>query len=736
MKNIFRKKIKLKKQSLPLFVVLVVASIALALSSIVIPKIMAGDTVVSDIALQAENKEKIISLTVTDTNPEDTKLVIPLPEGVTYQSNSTPNIGVTQDTVNHQLVIDWVEGQDKQIILQFEVKEEGIYDFIAQTVREDNPVTSATCSVTIQSTLPSSSEDINSNSTGDNNVVPPETTTEDTTNNEIADPTQETSTSEGEAIDSDTEENVNDISSTEKQAILSDNTNYNFNYNLSPENNEATEFSLQDVVLDENSEGYGSISFILPEGMSSNVNDILPSGWDIIHILSGFSIIIDPGASATEIKNFLSLLRLTANSEYKAPSTVSITIEQNEISHWVDPSGKSHYYQFVPNIMHFQQAYNSAKSMTYKGLTGYLATITSPEEQAFIFQSIAKNPGWLGGASLVFSNGNKIHDEQVISEKTFSDNKNVDYKQGEQWYWIDGPEAGTVFYNTKTYDKENGPVDNIYNNFNSLTKEPSNNNKIENVLQFALNNTGYWNDLADNRVDPKYVKGYYVEFSEYGDQKEEDSENTVTVPIPQAVTAHFLDIYNKKISEDSHSSGPVGKPYKTEQKDIPGYKLKKVEGKPEGTFTDKPQTVTYVYTEDVLRFYDVPSELSFNETKISSKTETISRKEPNWKIIVEDNRLNRPNWRVTAQLEEQFKDSSGNSVKGNILLFRKANQSDQWIVPDGAVNVFDGTSNDKDDLYDVSWKPDEGPMLQVAPGTVKVGKYTGVINWQLVDAPV
>ncbi|OUK01668.1 hypothetical protein BZZ03_11575, partial [Lactococcus petauri] len=117
-------------------------------------------------------------------------------------------------------------------------------------------------------------------------------------------------------------------------------------------------------------------------------------------------------------------------------------------------------------------------------------------------------------------------------------------------------------------------------------------------------------------------------------------------------------------------------------------------------------------------------------------TETISRQDPNWKIIVEDTRLSKRNWRVTAQLVDQFKDSSGQPLKNDVLLFRKGTQLDQWITSTSEVNVFDGTSTDKNELYDVLWPTQEGPLLQVAPGTVKVGKYTGVINWKLIDAPV
>lgn len=201
------------------------------------------------------------------------------------------------------------------------------------------------------------------------------------------------------------------------------------------------------------------------------------------------------------------------------------------------------------------------------------------------------------------------------------------------------------------------------------------------------------------------------------------------------VTVRYLNTLGEKIAEDVVLSGDIDEEFHTDQKDIPGYTFKEVDGDTTGKFTNQPQTITYTYTANVLRFYDVPSELSFNETKISSKTETIFRKNSNWKIIVEDTRLNKNNWRVTAQLEEQFKDYKGNPLADNILLYRKGPQTDQWITSDSEVTVFDGQSTENDELYDVSWKNTEGPLIQVAPGTVKVGKYIGIINWKLIDAP-
>lgn len=219
-----------------------------------------------------------------------------------------------------------------------------------------------------------------------------------------------------------------------------------------------------------------------------------------------------------------------------------------------------------------------------------------------------------------------------------------------------------------------------------------------------------------------------------------DQPQTVTYVYKERageVTVKYVNTQGKEIAKSEVFVGFVGHDYDTIQKNIDGYKFKKVEGAdPSGKFTDQPQTVIYVYTTDTLRFYSVPEELGFNQTKIGSRTQTIERKDPDWKIIVEDTRLKKNNWRVTAKLAEQFTDSSGQPLQNDILLFRRGSQSNQWITSDNEINVFSGTSAEEDELYDVSWKANEGPLIQVAPGTVKIGKYTGVINWNLIDAPV
>ncbi|MCZ2493600.1 MucBP domain-containing protein, partial [Dellaglioa carnosa] len=64
------------------------------------------------------------------------------------------------------------------------------------------------------------------------------------------------------------------------------------------------------------------------------------------------------------------------------------------------------------------------------------------------------------------------------------------------------------------------------------------------------------------------------------------------------VTVKYVDEAGQSIAKDVIKTGNVGDKYTTEQKAITGYTFKEVTGGTTGSFTDKEQTVTYVYTKN------------------------------------------------------------------------------------------------------------------------------------------
>ena len=117
---------------------------------------------------------------------------------------------------------------------------------------------------------------------------------------------------------------------------------------------------------------------------------------------------------------------------------------------------------------------------------------------------------------------------------------------------------------------------------------------------------------------------------EYKDGKLVITDQYDTTPIVGgSVIAKYVDAAGNTISDNVVKSGNVGEDYTTEQKTIPGYSFKEIQGPAFGQFTSQEQTVTYVYTKDPLvpdkSTDSTPSQPSVNKPNTSvQKTTTTS----------------------------------------------------------------------------------------------------------------
>lgn len=692
---------KKRKRNIGILSLVVGLTLVFSLIGTVVPKIMAGDTVVSDLVLQAETKEKLIFLTVKDENPEDTKIVVPLPEGVTYISNSNSNISVVHDALSNQLVIDWVEGQTKEVTLQLEAEADGKYDFTARTVRDEEAVSSLPCLVTIQSEV----EDGEANekgqevSEGGSEVASNETV--------IA---EEVMQSDGEmtrklpadAHIDDTWTPLSELKIENKIVITDKKPFVDSKYGFYP-----AYFS--ESIYKKNGQD-------ITNDVKSKVTSMNNIGDDVSASVIGISLGEKISGKITKKNN-------ATTSLGKGVSFPGVT--------YIGKTGKGTINDFT-TYGHLNYSFDTV-------LSGQLTLTDFDENEA-------------AGIPL-----NQITKLYATSENT-----------------LYGKVDGGILYvaggtNNPDWTSPNGMVTILFDDLNNfdlfetnentgsaINMRPASEGLVNVKKSLGIN---YFDEEGEEIAPMKLIEG--AEGTPY-DEKPIDipgykykklSENSAPasgtfsdslkniefvyeklIPVKN-VTVKYVNTLGEKLDE-TILSGNIGEEFKTEQKEFPGYTFKKVDGPTTGKFAEQPQSITYTYAANRLRFYNVPSELSFNETKIATSTKTISRKDPDWKIIVEDTRLKKNNWRVTAKLAEQFTDSSGQPLQNDILLFRRGSQSNQWITSDNEINVFSGTSAEEDELYDVSWKANEGPLIQVAPGTVKIGKYTGVINWNLIDAPV
>jgi len=128
--------------------------------------------------------------------------------------------------------------------------------------------------------------------------------------------------------------------------------------------------------------------------------------------------------------------------------------------------GNGHWYEKIEGLTTWEEANALAQSMDYHGLPGQLASITSQNEQDFLWNALPGRFNWLGG---------------------FQEHKNLEPDGG--WAWVTGEEWG-------------------YTNWNNF--EPNNvSYGTEDYLGFAAPNDGTWNDTPNG-----YIKnvGYIVEY--------------------------------------------------------------------------------------------------------------------------------------------------------------------------------------------------------------------------------
>lgn len=147
---------------------------------------------------------------------------------------------------------------------------------------------------------------------------------------------------------------------------------------------------------------------------------------------------------------------------------------------WTGAGSNGHYYEYISAGVDWGTARQQALASSYLGMQGYLATITSASENQFLISS-QFGLAWIGGS-----------DEWNSANET---DQNI-------WKWMDGPEAGQIFWN-------NGSSV-MYSNW--APGEPNNCCGGEDYLQFAWGSGGTWNDHG-GPANSWQRNGYIVEYS-------------------------------------------------------------------------------------------------------------------------------------------------------------------------------------------------------------------------------
>ena len=222
----------------------------------------------------------------------------------------------------------------------------------------------------------------------------------------------------------------------------------------------------------------------------------------------------------TNVNNALASLKVNTGA-----TTGNVQIS---VSTTVNPAGyyynavNGHFYRPVSTTMFYSAAKSSAASEVFKGVSGYLVTITSQSEQDFIVANVPQNNIWFALSDVA-----------------------------QEGYWrIDaGPENGTLI---KTANGQTaGNISGQYNNW--CGGEP-NNSGGEHYAVTKWGGGGCWNDLPNN-----YNCAYIVEFGSWSNPADAtftgfytaNTINTVaitntlsgTVTIPTLTSRPLLTLY-------------------------------------------------------------------------------------------------------------------------------------------------------------------------------------------------
>jgi hypothetical protein len=157
----------------------------------------------------------------------------------------------------------------------------------------------------------------------------------------------------------------------------------------------------------------------------------------------------------------------------------------------------SHLYKFISGAIDWNDAFTAAQTQTAYGVSGYLVTITSSDENSFVSGRLTGD-GWIGGSDTAV--------EDV-------------------WRWVSGPEAGINFWNGT--DGGSSPT------YASWAGGEPNQSGEEDCAQTYVA-SGNWNDYpCDATLD-----GYVVEFGTDGNLPAVVATNisVVTADVP-AITS-------------------------------------------------------------------------------------------------------------------------------------------------------------------------------------------------------
>jgi hypothetical protein len=307
----------------------------------------------------------------------------------------------------------------------------------------------------------------------------------------------------------------------------------------------------------------------------------------------------DAGFTASAVQTYLRTLLFSTEKVNTSGQTIKITattLSDDDMVLKVSDNTtiklhyfNGHYYGYVPSSAYntygltWDKAYKESSKLKFRGVQGYLMTITTRAEDRFVYSNFQQYTdhaleGWMGCTRETLENIESDNIGTNLPKMTSHNDSNF------QWRWVTGPEKGEVFGqqtyaygttwdsetntstdwadndtlyyytdssgNTKsTYSKDGGfeTADGYFSNWGTWTVqdphvEPNGGAAQDEAFGFYGKYTyGRWNDY--DITSP--VSGYYIEFGGNVGDDDTFAENMNTI------TIEVKDVVDETINPDS-----------------------------------------------------------------------------------------------------------------------------------------------------------------------------------------
>ncbi|WP_318309495.1 PA14 domain-containing protein [Flagellimonas crocea] len=201
----------------------------------------------------------------------------------------------------------------------------------------------------------------------------------------------------------------------------------------------------------------------------------ITASWDT----SEGRLFLEGPATLAEFEAAISDVVFQTTATVSAGDTRTFSIVMNE-ANYLESTG--HYYEYVPSLgITWTSARDAAALRTFYGLQGYLATI-SIQDESNLLGAQAPGAGWIGGSDAA--------------------------TEGD-WYWVTGPEAGTLFWRGNAAGTAFA-----YTYWNNGEPNQSGDEDYAHITAPGVGLPGSWNDLSNTGAasGDYQPKGYLVEY--------------------------------------------------------------------------------------------------------------------------------------------------------------------------------------------------------------------------------